>query len=231
VLDSRARLAQEKGEPRLSVELRERLEFSRAAEEHHRPGGGGSVVTVFKGSTSPEFPPPANWPPGRAECLRLLDGMRLPARVKRHCRAVARLSARICRALKRRGLELDPRLAEAGGLLHDLAKGNRGHAEAGYRLVVAAGYEAVAEIVRRHIDLNLTQPGRLTELEVVYLADKLLDGCRLVGLGARRRQALRRKGTSAKVRTNIERRFEDARRILASIEARLGRKLPRRWHG
>lgn len=169
--------------------------------------------------------------PVRAERLGFLHRARLPRRVTTHCQAVAGLSRRICRDLNKCGMQLDVDLVEAAGLFHDIAKGAVGHAEAGCRLLASNGYGKIAEIVRWHMDLKESPPSRITELEVVYLADKLMDGPWLVGLSIGRRRALERKGVSAEVSANIGRRFDDAQRILELIEHRLGENLMWVLHG
>jgi hypothetical protein len=144
---------------------------------------------------------------------------------------VGRLSRRLCSALNERGLALDADLAEAAGLLHDVVEGLAAHADEGFRMLSWHGFDRIAGLVRWHIDLPDSPPSRLAEREIVYLIDKLVDGCRVVGLSTGRRRALRRKGRGAEVRANIGRRFDDALRIQELVESRLGGNLMETLHG
>ncbi len=101
--------------------------------------------------------------------------------------AVAYLMALWMRA---NGTQVDPLLAQRGGLLHDIGKimpqkeGERfDHGEAGARALETLGQPVLAETTRRHMLFGLSNPDRapLTwEQKLVYFADKLVERSRLV---------------------------------------------------
>ena len=69
--------------------------------------------------------------PTTGECEALLAQQHVPESVVRHSRKVAEAAGRIADALFKSGLAIHAELARAGALLHDLAKGQPKHAEAG----------------------------------------------------------------------------------------------------
>lgn len=165
--------------------------------------------------------------PSPAECLALLREVHgLGPELETHCRVVARLALALGRALADRGLACDLRLIAAGGLLHDLGKGQPGHAAAGARLLGAMGFERVARVVAAHVDLEVAPQEPLGEAELVFLADKLVKGDRLISLEQRFAEGLARHGADPRVRRDIQRRWDNARRLQARVEAVLGQSLP-----
>jgi putative hydrolase of the HAD superfamily len=99
--------------------------------------------------------------------------------------------------LRRAGENVDPLLVHRGGLLHDLAKlkhldrppeQRMHHGELGARMLADLGQPELAEITRRHPLFCLTQDAlypRTWEQKLVHLADKLIEGSRLVPLEER----------------------------------------------
>ncbi|MBR4741381.1 MAG: HD domain-containing protein [Desulfovibrio sp.] len=87
---------------------------------------------------------------------------------------------------------LNPDLACAGGLVHDIAKGQPHHEEAGFDLLCALNLPILANLVRSHRDLVLPQNEPITERELVYLADKYCHGKDFVPIQTRfaQKQAL-----------------------------------------
>lgn len=163
--------------------------------------------------------------PDDHECELLQDRFGVPAAVREHCAAVAELARALGEALNHRGGCLNQRLLRSAALLHDVARTERDHAAAGARRLVEAGYPRLAGVVATHMDLPepvLTIPG---ETEVLYLADKLVLGNRVVSLERRRAQMLRRfSGDSAASRAADHRLFV-AERIARAVEGYTGRAL------
>lgn len=161
--------------------------------------------------------------PTRAECTALLK-LLCPADspVIRHGRVVAELALLLAGKLNRSGHDLDPRLLEAAGLLHDLARAEANHAQAGARLLREAGFGAVAELVASHMDITPAARGRITPQELIYLADKLVQGERRVTLAERFRVAMERHGHDPDILTRITSRLHAALTIQTRLEATLG---------
>ncbi|HUN85137.1 MAG TPA: NTP transferase domain-containing protein [Terracidiphilus sp.] len=150
----------------------------------------------------------------------ILGEWHVPAAVVRHSRKVAEVAGRIADALAATGHTIDPELARAGGLLHDLAKGQPKHADAGAAVLRAYGMPGVANVVAAHTEMEFS--GTIDEQAIVYLADKLVGGERLVTLDERFGRALDRFRDNANALGAARRRREVAEKIASSIEARLG---------
>lgn len=160
--------------------------------------------------------------PTQAECAVLLAEAEVPERVRRHGEAVATLACHLAERLNRAGLTLDLALIAAAGRVHDLAKGSPDHASAGARELRRLGFPRLADVVGAHTDLDLIRGVSVDESAVVYLADKLVLGDRVVGLGERFGAALERYRDSEHALAAIARRRSDAVRVACAVEELLG---------
>jgi molybdenum cofactor cytidylyltransferase len=156
--------------------------------------------------------------PAEARCLFLLDRHGVPDQVISHSRVVTALARRIAILLIQKGVRLDLDVITAAGLLHDLAKGKPHHAEAGMRIITAWGYPRVAAAVGSHIDIVVADDRPPGEDEILYLADKLVDGVRRVSLEARFLGSRKRYTGNADIEEAIRRRFATASMIKTRIE-------------
>lgn len=164
--------------------------------------------------------------PIEAECEVLLTSTPgLSESVKRHCRLVTAAAVAIAEALVRTGVDLDLRLIRAGALLHDIAKGEKGHARAGAERLRRLHFDRVADVVAHHNDLALTDETAPKEAEVVFIADKHIRGERIMPMEGRFALALERFGEIPAARQNILRRRDTAVAIREDIEARIKRPL------
>ncbi len=131
--------------------------------------------------------------PDVAESLDLLREHGGPPWLLSHSRAVAAVAFRIALSLRDRGEEVDPPLAHRGGLLHDLDKvaslhdgGNHGRLAG--EILRGKGFPELAGIAERHVIFSLFEPAsRPTTWEerLVYYADKVVEGERVVGVEER----------------------------------------------
>ena len=90
-----------------------------------------------------------------------------------HCRAVAKLSDTLCRALRDKGIPLEAKAVHRAALLHDIAKGRAEHAALGGVWLRELGHPKLADVVRQHTEPDGTG---LNEATLVFYADKLLRG-------------------------------------------------------
>ncbi|MCP4753587.1 MAG: NTP transferase domain-containing protein [Proteobacteria bacterium] len=162
-------------------------------------------------------------PSRRAAEIVLAQTLQRETRLYAHSKAAAELAVRLAEEIGRTGLRLDMDLVFAAALLHDLAKGKPNHAKAGERLLKEMEYTPVAEIVAAHLDLALTEEEPVSEAEIVFLADKLLLGDRIVSLEERFKQGLDRYGRDPEAKRAIEGRWKTAQKIRGRIEAVTGR--------
>ncbi|MCA1906567.1 MAG: HD domain-containing protein, partial [Desulfarculus sp.] len=143
----------------------------------------------------------------------------VPAAVVAHGQAVARAARGLGQALVAAGNSLDLDLLEAAARCHDLAKGQPDHAQAGAAILRDWGWPRVAELVARHADIDPPQEGPVGADEVLYLADKLVEGDQPVDLDQRFQAKLARHGGDPGAVIAIERRWSAARAIRARIAA------------
>ncbi len=156
--------------------------------------------------------------PEEAEALLCVRG--LPERGQAHCRAVAAVAAAFAATLNRaRVLRdageplLDVPLARAGGMVHDVCKGQPRHEAAAGALFRAWGMERMAWLVEAHRDMELPPESPLTERELVFLADKYVRGPRPVTLEARFQQKMEQFSGDAAACAAISGRLTRARRM------------------
>ncbi|MDO4553451.1 MAG: NTP transferase domain-containing protein, partial [Bacillota bacterium] len=89
--------------------------------------------------------------PGKDVCLAALEEYGTPPHVMRHCTAVAETAVKMAAALNRAGYEFDlPRL-RAACLLHDIARVEEDHGEAGARYAEKQGWYELAPLIRPHM--------------------------------------------------------------------------------
>lgn len=154
------------------------------------------------------------------EAEELLRCLAVGARGMAHAKAVALVAKHFALACNAVGRTLDPLLAEAGGLLHDMCKGEAQHELAAGTALRALGLPAMARLVEEHRDCALADDAPVTEKELIYLADKYLYGDRLVNLQERFGQKLDLFSGDADACAAIRGRFARAE----AMELRLGRE-------
>ena len=163
--------------------------------------------------------------PDEARCLGLLAESGLPETRIAHSRAVAAVAAALAAALNERGQHLCEPLVLAGGLLHDIARDQPRHADAGAELLERLRYPRVAAIVRRHMEFGAGAGADVDEAQVVFFADKLVQGDRVVGLDERFAVRLLRHRGDAEALTAVRRRRAQAEAVRDAVEKVLGRQI------
>ena len=135
--------------------------------------------------------------PSRGEAIRLLRQTGCRENVVRHCEAVAELALEIGKACRKKGLDVDLGLVEAGALLHDVGRSKTHsvhHAVTGAEIARTLGLpEPVISIIKRHVGGGISHteaqelgwpkdvyvPQSLEE-KIVSYADKLIEGSKRV---------------------------------------------------
>lgn len=164
--------------------------------------------------------------PPRKVCEQILsERFAADSPVVQHCREVARHARLLAGWLNDSGCHLDLKLIEAAALLHDLARGERDHAAAGAALLRGKGYGVVADLVAVHMELTPRSDDTIDAAELLFLADKLVEGSRFVTLETRFRRQLERHAHEPQILARIIPRLENARTIKRKVEARLGRPI------
>lgn len=160
--------------------------------------------------------------PTNSQCIGMLSANNVPERVRNHSLLVARTAVHMAELLNSKGYSLDTKLIEASALLHDIARGRHNHAEAGAELLIKEGFGEISEIVRQHMKPDANERGRISEITVVYLADKYSDEDKLVPLEQRfnRKKDLFLNDSSAL--QSIEENYEIARKLQYIMEDAMG---------
>lgn len=142
--------------------------------------------------------------PTRAEALDILARAGCSQKVIDHCKAVSKFSVRIARAFGMRGIKVDLRLVEIGGLLHDIGRSRThsvDHGPIGQEIARSLGLpQSIVHIIERHVGGGIPKDeakrlGWLArdylpetwEEKIVCYADKRIEGLRTVPI----EQALR----------------------------------------
>jgi hypothetical protein len=125
----------------------------------------------------------------------------------------------LAEAVNATGGDLDTHLIKAAARVHDVTRQAPDHAAAGSRLLTDMGFPAMAAIVAVHMDLDVDRRGPLDEAQIVYLADKLVAGNRITGVGRRFEAKIKRHAHVPELAEAIERRRQSARAIEVKLEA------------
>jgi molybdenum cofactor cytidylyltransferase len=164
--------------------------------------------------------------PTDLECQALLERvLRVDDKIIRHSLAVARLATALGEELNRVGYPIDLPLLRAAALLHDLLRHESDHARAGARLLGELGYEAIAELVASHMDLVFNSHEPITAAAVLFLADKLIQGEKLVSLTDRFGPALEKHISQPETLVKVHRRLMTAQTIQQQFECLTGCQL------
>jgi CTP:molybdopterin cytidylyltransferase MocA len=161
------------------------------------------------------------------EALCLLRVCRVPEKGLRHAQAVGAVARALTGALREHpafyGMGLpDPLLAQAGGLVHDICKGQNNHEKAGGQFLLRLGLPVLAALTEDHRDMAVPGEAPLTEREMVYLADKYCFGAAFVTLEERFGQKLEVFSADARACAAIRRRLDRARRMQARLADQFG---------
>jgi CTP:molybdopterin cytidylyltransferase MocA len=160
------------------------------------------------------------------ECLMLLnETYDAGEKIIDHGKTVAKVALALGKAIQQSKIDLNLDLLVAAGLLHDLARNQRDHARVAMQILDNLDYPAVAEIVGAHMDIQVEEQTAISEKEVVFLADKLVSGTRIVDLKARFDTAIKRYGSEADALPTIKRRMDSALKIKQRVEQLAGRSL------
>lgn len=161
--------------------------------------------------------------PNEDECKAILNYYNVPINIIHHCRAVACEAANICNKLIQKGyINVDVNLIRAAALLHDIGRMEKNHPEVGKKILENLGYEKVGNIIAEHMDIHLEGGNEVTEKEIVYLADKLVLGDRLVPIEKRFKKSFEKYHDNYKILDKINSRLKNAEIIKNKINNIIG---------
>ncbi len=149
-------------------------------------------------------------------CEKIQEYFKLPDNIKSHCNKVAHVALDLCGMLSEKGISLNQGVVVAAGMLHDIAKGNSLHAKLGAVWLNDMGYDEIAKIVDEHMELKII-PDTPTEKEVVYLADKMVKGDKIVSIDERFSDKEKLYNHDENIIKTIKKRKEQAIKLFSMI--------------
>lgn len=156
--------------------------------------------------------------PNEEECTSIWNKYNLPINIIEHCKAVADAAYSIGKSLCKKGYSIDLDKIKAAALLHDIARKEKDHDMVGAKILRELGYEEIADIISVHMDIDPGQYGeKITEAEIVYLADKLVLGKEVVSLEERFNRAREKFGSNPEIMESINERLNNCRIIIEKI--------------
>jgi CTP:molybdopterin cytidylyltransferase MocA len=162
--------------------------------------------------------------PTPAECQAILDEWAVPVNIMCHSRRVAEVAEKLSLRLNDAGLHLNLALVRAAALLHDMAKGRSDHACLAARALEELEFPGVARVVGLHTDCDFKENSPLDEAAIVYLADKLVQGDRIVSLAERFQRAFANADANGTL-PFVQKRWETAQSIVSAVESMVGADL------
>jgi molybdenum cofactor cytidylyltransferase len=161
--------------------------------------------------------------PTRDECQSILrDLFCVNENIVGHSITVAGVARSICDALISSGCQMDKEVITASALLHDMAKGDAHHEQKAAGVLAEMGFPEIASIVACHTDIECSYHAPVSPAEILYLADKLVNGNTIVSITERFQSALEKFGNDPEVKQKIEKRKEHARIIMNKVERAVG---------
>ncbi|WP_320171273.1 DVU_1551 family NTP transferase [Maridesulfovibrio sp.] len=163
------------------------------------------------------------------ECEALWELAETPLQTREHCKTVADAACLMAEALntaRNSNKPLDMSTVKSAALLHDVAKLKRNHEAAGAAILTGYGFSGIADIVAAHRDTDIKPESPLTEQEIVFLADKLFQGTRLVTLDERYGKTLERWKDDPEAVAAITGRLHRAKELLKRYEEEAKAEMP-----
>ena len=133
--------------------------------------------------------------PNKKECYSIIQAnLQKERNIQSHVKLVAKTAITLAMAVQkkidkkdRQSLDFNPNLnmdlnldlIHAGALLHDIKRKEANHATKGAGYLLSLEFPEVANIVAQHMDLTLPLSEHLTEIQIVYFADKLCNGANI----------------------------------------------------
>jgi uncharacterized protein len=176
--------------------------------------------------------------PSREECLLLLRKLGVDERLIEHTKAVSRDALEIAHRIKRNGVNVDLKLVEAGGLLHDVGRTKvhgLEHGLVGGKILRKLGYpDSLARIAETHVLCGVIdeEPNkadtsgdrdptpRALEEKIVCYADKITAEKKKTTLEKRFDKWFRQYGRTS----FLERAFLRSKEIEAELNSLLSKK-------
>lgn len=161
--------------------------------------------------------------PNIEECLCILKLYNVPLDVIEHSVKVSQVAMDICESLNDAGYNFDKDILKTAGLLHDVSRNCKNHAEAGGKLLKKLGYPKLGNIISHHMNIKVSSQENIKESEILYLSDKLVKKDKIINLKARREYCLNKYRDNQEALYKINLRFDAAEDIMEKLKCAIGR--------
>jgi putative nucleotidyltransferase with HDIG domain len=161
--------------------------------------------------------------PTQQECLAIMEKNKVDERIVKHCLAVSEILLKILDEISLSHLHFDKNRLLAAALLHDIARKEKNHAKVGADKLRTMGYDTLGNIIETHMDIEVNIDEKLTENELLFLADKIVSEDKFCGFEERFEKALKKCQGNAEAIQNIQKRKNAVHTIIAKIEKLTGK--------
>lgn len=155
--------------------------------------------------------------PSIQECYAIWNTVKLATHIRKHSLAVTDV-ARVMLKNIPKTTPLFEQTVISGAMLHDIAKGLPQHAAIGAKMVTEFGFPALAKGIAAHSHLTATE-GAVTEAELIFLADKFVEGTNRCVLERRYKEKMACYADSPEVVAAIDQKLLEAQAVLQKIES------------
>jgi putative nucleotidyltransferase with HDIG domain len=155
--------------------------------------------------------------PNHEECIAIMKHYKVEEHIIKHCEAVCGMAGKIYHGVSLNGISLDENALLAAALLHDIARKEKNHAVVGANIIRELGYSFVGDIIESHKDIKVCEEEKLSEKEILYLADKLVKEDRVCDMKERYEQLLEEYIDNPKAYEKIKKRWLSAKMIIRKI--------------
>ncbi len=166
--------------------------------------------------------------PSIEQCHGFMARYEMLDNIRAHCMMVEKAARVIATELAEGGAPISIEVTTAGALLHDIAKTRclktgEDHAAVGRTMCIDNGLQEIADIVGEHVTLSSFDAEReVSEMEIVYYADKRVNHHHVVSLKARLAYLIGRYGTKGapvreRIRKNIAMAGQVEKKLFASL--------------
>jgi molybdenum cofactor cytidylyltransferase len=161
--------------------------------------------------------------PTQKECLAIMEQNKVDERIIKHCLAVSEILLKILDEISLSHLHFDKNRLLAAALLHDIARKEKNHAKVGADKLRTMGYSILGDIIETHMDIEVNIEEKLTENELLFLADKIVSEDKFCGFEARFEKALKKCEGNSEAIKNIQKRRNAVDTIITKIERLTGK--------
>lgn len=158
--------------------------------------------------------------------MELLENNQTPEHVIRHCMEVARVSGILAGELNKYGYNLSLEVIKGAAMLHDIARVDENHGEAGARIAESKGFLIEADIIKNHMFYAITDDiNNLSEIDIVCLGDRMVKEGQYVGLKLRMDYILNKFKNNPKAEETIKIRIFEYIILVKKIENLIGKSI------